>query len=78
MPWSASRVESWVRRALVPTAAVVVFVVEASQDEPSGLVLTACVTLMLGQPVAALLDRRAAERDDPPRSPADQTGDPSS
>lgn len=75
--WSTTAAEQVIRKVLVPLGGLGVFVAETRQSEPRWLLVSAAVTLMIGQPVASLIDARKA-RDAPPPSPVDRTGDLSS
>jgi hypothetical protein len=63
--WSTTAAEGFIRKALVPLGGLGVFIWEARLEQPQPLIVAASVTLMLGQPVAAMLDGRKP-RDSPP------------
>jgi hypothetical protein len=58
MKWSTAGAESLIRKVLVPLGGLAVFVLETRQQDPRWLLVSAAVTLMIGQPVASLLDSR--------------------
>lgn len=72
--WSTSAAELFIRKILAPLTGVGVFVAESIRtDEPRWLIVSAAVGLIIGQPVARILDARRTPTGppDPPPSPAD-------
>jgi len=73
MQWSTGSAEQVIRKVFAPLAGLGLLIGEQLRDgEDSALLIGAAVALILGQPVARILDSRREPDPPPPDPPAPQ------